>query len=193
MVTIFSSKNGFCRLLKLKYFIYGYILLENVFVFVKLLISFEFYHDGLPMQYNNTNNGERIHTDYSVNSSALHWWLWSLIVWNVVTDISYFIWFYFMVNFKKSHVGMKFRKRLKRKLTANLSDTLSTNSMVNSISETDPLIKNKSNQLDNEYDDENDDNDNGDKKDEGTFIGKTKGPFRIYVHRRTPYPVSEPS
>ena len=145
---------SFQRVKKSKEFIYCSILILDLWLFAKLLSSFEFYSDGsvisnhTAVNNNNTNN--------NVNKSTLHPLLWSLLSWNVFTDIVYFCLLYKLVHLRSDQIGLRRRTKLNR--LVNINDE--------SMGEGSPLLKEEPIKEGQE-----------DKKEKGdeNFTGKLKG------------------
>ena len=106
---------AFQRVNNIKAFIYCFVLLLDLWIFGKLLASFEFYSDGSVISNRTAVNS----TDNNVNKSTLHPLLWSLLSWNVVTDIVYFRVLYQLVHLKQSQIGLRSRTRLNRLVNIN--------------------------------------------------------------------------
>ena len=144
---------SFQRVKRIKGLIYCFILVLDLLLFAKLLASFEFYSDGSVIRnhtvVNNTNIGNR---------STLHPLLWSLLSWNVATDIVYFCVLYRLVHLKPDQVGFRRRTQLNRLVNIN----------EDSLGEGAPLLKEEPITNDQETEKETG-------KEDENFTGKLKG------------------
>lgn len=105
---------SFDRVSNVKNFIYCLIFVLDLWLFAKLLSSLEFYSDGTVI-LNNTHGNNNTNN----NKSTTHPILWTLLCWNVVTDIVYFCVLYCIVHLKPGQVGFRRRYRLKRLVGIN--------------------------------------------------------------------------
>ena len=106
---------SFHRVRNVKNFLYSLILVLDLWLFAKLLASLEFYSDGTVILNNTLGNN----TNNNNNKSTLHPILWTLLCWNVVTDIVYFCVLYCIIHLKTDQVGFKRRYKLKRFVDIN--------------------------------------------------------------------------
>ena len=106
---------SFDRIKNVKNFLYSFILVLDLWLFAKLLASLEFYSDGTIILNNTLGNN----TNNNNNKSATHPILWTLLCWNVVSDIVYFCVLYCIVHLKTEQVGYKRRYKLKRLVDIN--------------------------------------------------------------------------
>ena len=150
---------SFDRIRSIKSVLYSLILVLDLWLFAKLLASLEFYSDGtviLNSTFGNKNN----------NESTSHPILWTLLCWNVVTDIVYFSALYCIVHLKPGQVGYR-RYKLQRLVDINDS----------SLGDTAPLLAEEP------LEESLDDPDRKKSEEDETATGKFKGRLDCIISR----------